>query len=160
MSDFKSGFVAIVGRPNVGKSTLLNRLLKQKIAIVSSKPQTTRNTIQAVLSQKEAQIIFIDTPGIHQPKHKLGRYMNNQAQAALKEVDIVCLLVDAAAKWQLQQELIEKLRFVNCPVFLVVNKIDLITTEKQEEICTRAAAVYDFTEILPISARNGNNLDE
>lgn len=160
MSDFKSGFVAIVGRPNVGKSTLLNRLLKQKIAIVSSKPQTTRNTIQAVLSQKEAQIIFIDTPGIHQPKHKLGRYMNNQAQAALKEVDIVCLLVDAAAKWQLQQELIEKLRFVNCPVFLVVNKIDLITTEKQEEICTRAAAVYDFAEILPISARNGNNLDE
>src|SRR5690625_1963482 len=118
MSNYKSGFVAVVGRPNVGKSTLLNSLLGQKIAIVSNKPQTTRNTNQAVLSRADGQIIFLDTPGIHRPKHKLGEYMVKSARGALTDVDIICMLVDSTEWWSTDDRILLDIGKTETPVFL------------------------------------------
>ena len=160
MAEFKSGFVAVIGRPNVGKSTLLNSLLEQKISIVSDKPQTTRNTIQAILTRSDAQIIFLDTPGLHRPLHKLGEYMVKAAKAALEEVDVICYMVDVT-QWRKADEIIvEELAKVDTPVFLIVNKADLVSKEEQEQFCSMASAKFDFAEVVVVSALEGAGLDQ
>lgn len=158
--DFKSGFVALVGRPNVGKSTLLNRLVGQKVAIISDKPQTTRNKIHSVVTRPDAQIIFLDTPGIHKPKHKLGEYMVEVALGALREVDVVLFLVEAKTPGSGDEYIINQLREVNTPVFLVINKIDLLEDkDKLLPIIDIFRHKYNFTEIVPVSALEGENLE-
>ncbi|MBO9129602.1 GTPase Era [Bacillus sp. 165] len=157
---FKSGFVSIIGRPNVGKSTFLNRVIGQKIAIMSDKPQTTRNKIQGVYTENEAQIVFIDTPGIHKPKHKLGDFMMKIAQNTLKEVDIIMFMVNAVEGWGRGDEfIIEKLKQTNTPVFLVVNKIDQVHPDELLLFIDKYRSLYDFKEIVPISALEGNNVE-
>lgn len=157
---FKSGFIAIIGRPNVGKSTFLNHVIGQKIAIMSDKPQTTRNKIQGVLTTDDAQIVFIDTPGIHKPKHKLGDFMVKLATNTLREVDVILLMVDAAeGLGRGDQFIIEKLKEVNTPVFLVVNKIDQVHPDDLLPLITSYQQLHDFTEIIPISALKGNNIE-
>lgn len=160
-ADYKSGFVTLIGRPNVGKSTLMNYLIGQKIAITSNKPQTTRNRIQTVLTTEEGQIVFVDTPGIHKAKNKLGEYMVNVAERTLNEVDVVLWLVEPTTFIGAGEKYIaEQLGKVKTPVVLVINKVDMV---KKEEILTFIDAyrkVYDFAEIVPVSARNGDNTDE
>lgn len=161
MTEFKSGFVAIVGRPNVGKSTLLNRVIGQKIAIMSDKAQTTRNKIQAVYTDTESQIVFIDTPGIHKPKHELGKFMLETAYSALKEVEVVLFLVNATQKMGPGDKfIIERLKTVKAPVYLIINKIDLIQPEDLIDIINGYKAEMEFSKIIPISALQGNNVDE
>lgn len=160
-NDYKSGFVTLIGRPNVGKSTLMNHLIGQKIAITSNKPQTTRNRIQTVLTTEEGQIVFVDTPGIHKAKNKLGEYMVNVAKKTLNEVDVVLWLVEPTTFIGAgEQHIASQLKKVKTPVVLVINKIDSV---KREEVFLAIAAykdIYDFAEIVPVSARNGNNTDE
>jgi GTP-binding protein Era len=157
---YKSGFISIIGRPNVGKSTFLNRVIGQKIAIMSDKPQTTRNKIQGVLSLPDAQMIFIDTPGIHKPKHKLGDFMMKVAQNTLKEVDLVLFMVNAEEGFGRGEEFIlEKFQSVNTPIFLVINKIDQIHPDELLPIIESYKEKYDFKEIVPISALEGNNVE-
>ncbi|MBK0348582.1 GTPase Era [Aerococcaceae bacterium zg-ZJ1578] len=159
--NFKSGFVAIIGRPNVGKSTLLNRLIGQKIAIMSDKAQTTRNRIQGVYTDDEAQIIFIDTPGIHKPKHALGDFMVNTAYSALKGVDAVLFVVNASQKIGPGDRLImERLKNLEVPVFLLINKIDLVQPDDLLGIIESYTEEQSFDEIFPISATEGNNVPE
>ncbi|EUJ33354.1 GTPase Era [Listeria floridensis FSL S10-1187] len=160
MSDtFKSGFVAIVGRPNVGKSTLLNRIIGQKIAIMSDKAQTTRNKIQGVYTTDDAQVVFIDTPGIHKPKHKLGDFMVKIALNTFREVDLIYFVIDAAAGFGRGDEfIIEKLKQVDTPVFLLINKIDLVSPEELVLLIDKYREMLDFAEIIPISALEGNNV--
>lgn len=160
MTTHKSGFVAIIGRPNVGKSTLLNRIVQQKIAIMSDKAQTTRNKIQGVYTTPEAQIVFIDTPGIHKPKHRLGDYMVESAYSALREVDAVLFLVSAdQPRGRGDDFIIEHLRKTKAPVFLVINKIDKIAPDELLPIIEDYRAEFDFKEVVPISATEGNNVD-
>lgn len=155
----KAGFVAVIGRPNVGKSTLINSLIGQKIAIMSDKPQTTRNKILCVLTQPDAQILFIDTPGIHKPKHKLGEYMVKTAENTLKEVDVVLFVVDATAEMGPgEQYILERLSEVKTPVILTVNKIDQVKREAVLPIISRYTAVREFTAVVPISAVEKTNL--
>lgn len=155
----KAGFVAVIGRPNVGKSTLINSLIGQKIAIMSDKPQTTRNKILCVLTQPDAQILFIDTPGIHKPKHKLGEYMVKTAENTLKEVDVVLFVVDATAEMGAgEQYILERLSEVKTPVILAVNKIDQVRKEEILPIIARYTAVRQFTAVVPISAVAKTNL--
>ncbi len=155
---FRSGFVALIGRPNVGKSTLLNLLVGQKVAIMSDKPQTTRNTIRGIYTRENCQLIFIDTPGIHKPRTKLGDYMVEVAQNTLSEVDLILLLVDAKEglgpgdRW-----IIEQLKPVKTPVFLVINKIDLVHPNDLLPLIDQYRKLYDYAEIVPISALKGNN---
>ncbi len=157
---FKSGFVSIVGRPNVGKSTFLNQVLGKKIAIMSDKPQTTRNKIQGVITDTESQTIFIDTPGIHKPKHKLGEFMTDLAIGTLNEVDLVMFMVNATEKFgRGDQYIIEELKKVKQPVFLVINKIDLLTKEELLNLITSFESEYEFAGIIPISALTGANVD-
>lgn len=157
---FKSGFISIIGRPNVGKSTLLNRIIGQKIAIMSDKPQTTRNKIQGVYTTHDAQMIFIDTPGIHKPKHKLGDFMMKVALNSLKEVDIILFMVNADESYgRGEQFIIETLKEVSTPVFLVINKIDLIHPDELLEMIDDYRSKYPFKEIVPISALQGNNVE-
>ncbi len=157
----KSGFVTLIGRPNVGKSTLMNHLIGQKIAITSDKPQTTRNRIQTVYTDDRGQIVFLDTPGIHKAKNKLGEYMVNVAEHTLKEVDVVLWLVEPTTFIGAgERHIAEQLSKVNTPVILVINKID--TIKVQEEILTFIAAykdVCDFAEIVPLSALKDKNTD-
>lgn len=156
----KSGFVAIVGRPNVGKSTLMNQMVGQKIAIMSDKAQTTRNRIQGILTTTTGQIIFIDTPGIHKPKSKLGNYMMQVAENALKEVDIVLFLVEATEKLGPGEEFIlEHLQRINTPVFLIINKIDMVHPEALLPMIVQYKEKYKFAEIIPVSALKGNNVN-
>lgn len=156
---FRSGFVAIIGRPNVGKSTLLNRIIGQKIAIMSDKAQTTRNKIQGVYTTDDSQIVFIDTPGIHKPKHKLGDFMVEAAYSALREVDAVLFLVSANQKRGPGDNfIIERLKNVEAPVFLIINKIDTIHPDALFEIIEDYQALMPFAEIMPISATEGNNV--
>ena len=159
--DYKSGFVTLIGRPNVGKSTLMNYLIGQKIAITSNKPQTTRNRIQTVLTREEGQIIFVDTPGIHKAKNKLGSYMVNVAERTLKEVDVVLWLVEPTTFIGAgERHIAAQLKKVRTPVLLVINKVDMV---KKEEVFASISAykdIYDFAEIIPVSARNGDNTDE
>lgn len=160
-NDFKSGFVTLIGRPNVGKSTLMNYLTGQKIAITSNKPQTTRNRIQTVLTTDEGQIVFVDTPGIHKAKNKLGEYMVNVAEKTLNEVDVVLWLVEPTTFIGAgEQHIAKHLQRVKTPVILVINKVDSV---KREEILPAIAAykdIYDFADIVPVSARSGDNTDE
>ena len=160
-ADYKSGFVTLIGRPNVGKSTLMNRLIGQKIAITSNKPQTTRNRIQTVLTTEEGQIVFVDTPGIHKAKNKLGEYMVNVAERTLNEVDVVLWLVEPSTFIGAgEKHIAEQLGRVKTPVVLVINKVDMV---KREEVLTFIDAyrkIYDFAEIVPVSARSGENTDE
>lgn len=158
---FKSGFVSIIGRPNVGKSTFLNYVIGQKIAIMSDKPQTTRNKVQGVLTEEDSQVIFIDTPGIHKPKHKLGDFMMKVAQNTLKEVDVILFMVNAMEGYGRGDEfIIEKLQHVNTPVILVINKIDQIHPDELLPIIEKYQSLYQFTEIVPISALQGNNVSK
>ena len=151
--NFKSGFVAVVGRPNVGKSTLINSLIGQKVLIMSDKPQTTRNKIMCVLTQEDAQILFIDTPGIHKPKHKLGELMVQTAQSTLKEVDVVLMVADGTASFGSGEEyIIEQLRAVRTPVILAINKIDMLSKEAVFPIIRQYQERFDFQAIVPISA--------
>lgn len=159
--NFKSGFVTLIGRPNVGKSTLMNRLIGQKIAITSNKPQTTRNRIQTVYTDERGQIIFLDTPGIHKAKNRLGEYMVSVAERTLNEVDLILWLVEPTTFIGAgEQRIIEKLNKSKTPVILVINKID---TVKKEEILTFIAAYKDqctFAEIIPVSALKGENTED
>lgn len=159
--NFKSGFVTLIGRPNVGKSTLMNYLIGQKIAITSNKPQTTRNRIQTVLTTEEGQIVFVDTPGIHKAKNKLGEYMVNIAERSLNEVDVVLWLVEPTTFIGAgEQHIIGQLKQVKTPVILVINKTDMV---KPEEVLASIDAYRrecDFAEIVPVSARSGANTDE
>jgi GTPase len=157
---YKSGFISIIGRPNVGKSTFLNRVIGQKIAIMSDKAQTTRNKIQGVLSVNDAQMIFIDTPGIHKPKHKLGDFMMKVAVNTLKEVDLILFMVNAEEGFGRGEEFIlEKFQSVNTPIFLVINKIDQVHPDNLLPIIESYKEKYDFKEIVPISALEGNNVE-
>ena len=159
--DYKSGFVTLIGRPNVGKSTLMNYLIGQKIAITSNEPQTTRNRIQTVLTTEEGQIIFVDTPGIHKAKNKLGEYMVNVAERTLNEVDAVLWLVEPTTFIGAgEKHIADQLKKVTTPVILVINKVDSV---KKEEVLASIAAyqdIYDFAAIVPVSARSGENTKE
>lgn len=159
-NNYKSGFVSIIGRPNVGKSTFLNQVIGQKIAIMSDKPQTTRNKIQGVYTESNSQVVFIDTPGIHKPKHKLGDFMMKVAQNTLKEVDIVLFMINAEEGYGRGDEfIIERLQTTNTPVFLVINKIDQIHPDQLILLIDQYKNLYDFKEIVPISALQGNNVE-
>lgn len=159
--NFKSGFVTLIGRPNVGKSTLMNRLIGQKIAITSKKPQTTRNRIQTVYTdENKGQIVFLDTPGIHKAKNKLGEYMVNVAERTLNEVDVVLWLVEPTNYIGAgEQHILEKLRRVKTPVILVINKTDMVKKEEILSYIDTYRKEYDFAEIVPLSALRGDNTD-
>lgn len=155
---FRSGFISLIGRPNVGKSTLMNSLVGEKIAIISSKPQTTRNKIQAILTTDDFQAIFIDTPGIHKPKSKLGNYMVKSAETTFKEVDMIFYLVEPYEKIKESDlSIIKKLEKTKIPVFLIINKIDTVLTEEILPVIQSYKDVYPFKEIIPISALKGKN---
>lgn len=158
---YKSGFVSIVGRPNVGKSTLLNKILGQKITIMSNKAQTTRNTIQGVYTTDSEQIVFIDTPGIHKPKHALGKYMTDVAINTFKEVDIVLFVINASEVIGPGDKfIIELLKNIKTPVFLVINQIDKINKEEIFDKIVEYKDLHEFKEIIPISAKEENNIDK
>ncbi|SFJ08716.1 GTPase Era [Thermoflavimicrobium dichotomicum] len=157
-NNFRSGFVALIGRPNVGKSTLMNYLVGQKIAIMSDKPQTTRNKIRGVYTDERGQIVFLDTPGIHKPHSKLGELLVQTAQNALDEVDLVLFLVDAAEGMGPGDRFImENLKKVKTPVFLVVNKIDQVHPDDLLPLIDQYRRLFSFKEVVPISALQGNN---
>ncbi|MGO4062150.1 GTPase Era [Staphylococcus pseudintermedius] len=160
MSEYKSGFVTIIGRPNVGKSTFVNRVIGHKIAIMSDKAQTTRNKIQGVMTQQDAQIVFLDTPGIHKPKHKLGDYMMKVAKNTLSEIDAVMFMINVNEEIGRGDEYImEMLKTVKTPVFLVLNKIDLVHPDALMPRIEQYQRYMDFAEIIPISALEGHNVD-
>ena len=156
---FKSGFVSIIGRPNVGKSTLMNCLIGEKIAIMSNKPQTTRNRIQTILTTEQFQAIFIDTPGIHTPKNKLGEYMVKAAITTLNEVDAIFYLVEPEPHIGIgDKEIIERLKTIDTPVFLCINKVDSVSREEVLKTIDFYRNAYEFAEIIPISAYEGTNV--
>ena len=156
----KTGFVGLIGRPNVGKSTLINTLIGEKIAIVSKKPQTTRNIIKGIYNDFDSQIVFVDTPGIHKPNHKLGTYLNKQAYYTIDDNDVLLFLVSAKEEWGRGDDFVlERLKITGKPIILVINKIDLIT---KEELYLKIASIkdkYDFKAIVPISAMRNDNVD-
>ncbi len=157
---FKSGFVSIVGRANVGKSTLLNKILGEKVAIVSSKPQTTRTKIMGIHTEKDLQIIFIDTPGIHKAKNKLGEFMNKSAKQAAANVEVVLYMVDITKKdIESDKKAIEGLMLNNTNVILVINKIDLLAKSEILPFIQLYSKLYQFSEIIPISAQNGDGVE-
>ena len=156
--NFKSGFVAIIGRPNVGKSTLMNHLIGQKIAITSKKPQTTRNKIQTVYTCEDGQIIFLDTPGIHKAKNKLGEYTVNVAEQTLKDVDVILWLVEPTTYIGAgEKHIAEQLQKTSLPVILVINKVDTVKKEDILQVIDNYRKLYDFAEIIPASALRGQN---
>lgn len=156
--NYKSGFATLIGRPNVGKSTLMNYLIGQKVAITSNKPQTTRNRIQTVLTRPEGQIVFVDTPGIHKAKNKLGEYMVNVAERTLKEVDVVLWLVEPTTFIGAgERHIAERLAHINIPVILVINKIDTVKREEVPAFIDAYRKILDFAEIVPMSALKGTN---
>lgn len=155
---YRSGFVTLIGRPNVGKSTLMNHLIGQKIAITSNKPQTTRNRIQTVYTSEEGQIVFVDTPGIHKAKNKLGEYMINVAERTLQEVDVVLWLVEPTTFIGAgERHIAEQLQKVKTPVILVINKVDTVKREEILTVIDTYRKIYDFAEIIPVSALKGDN---
>lgn len=158
--NFRTGFVTIIGRPNVGKSTLMNKLIGQKIAITSNKPQTTRNRIQTVYTDERGQIIFLDTPGIHRAKNKLGEYMVKVAERTLTEVDAIVWIVEAGAYLgAAEQGILEQLKRAKLPVILVINKIDMVKKAELPQIIKDYEKLMKFADIVPVSARNGVNTD-
>ncbi|QHE62212.1 GTPase Era [Rossellomorea vietnamensis] len=160
-TEYKSGFISIIGRPNVGKSTFLNRVIGQKIAIMSDKPQTTRNKVQGVYTTDYAQMIFIDTPGIHKPKHKLGDFMMKIAQNTLKEVDVILFMVNVEeGLGKGDHFIIEKLKGVKTPVYLILNKIDQIHPDALLPMIQQYNDLFPFAATVPISALEGNNVDQ
>lgn len=161
MNKYKSGFVTIIGRPNVGKSTLLNKVMGEKLSIISNKPQTTRNTIQAIYNKEGCQIIFLDTPGMHKPRHKLGEYMVKVAQNTLNEVDLVLFLINPDDKVGIGDKyIIEQLKNVNTKIILVINKIDIVQRKTILETIDSYSKEFKFDEVVPISARSGENTDK
>lgn len=156
---FHSGYVSITGRPNVGKSTLLNTILGEKVAIVAPKPQTTRNRIIGIKNTSDCQIIFIDTPGIHKPKHMLGEIMVRESQEAIKEVDIVLFVVEPEAPGKGDNFIIETFRGLNKPVFLIINKVDTVKKQDLLPVIEKFNALYKFKETIPISALTGDGID-
>ena len=157
---FKSGFISIVGRPNVGKSTLLNYIMGEKLSIVSNKPQTTRNNIQTILTGDDFQMIFVDTPGIHKPKHKLGEFMVNSAKESTKDVDLVLFLTNPDDEiGRGDKFILETLKNKKCPVFLVLNKVDENTQDRVAKSLAMYSEAFEFDEIIPISAIKGKNAD-
>lgn len=157
----KTGFITLIGRPNAGKSTLLNNILEQKIAIMSNKPQTTRNIINGIYTDENSQIVFIDTPGIHKPKHKLGDYMMKLANGALSESEIIYLIISADEKFGSgDQRIINIVKKLNVPTFLILNKIDLIKKDDIFKIIDFYKKLYDFKEIIPISALKSINVNK
>lgn len=156
---FKSGFISIIGRPNVGKSTLLNTILGEKIAIISKKPQTTRNRILGVKNLSQAQLIFLDTPGIHKPRHKLGEVMVKTAFDTLKEVDLILMMVNPEEPSQEDINIIKTLRTIKKPVFLLINKVDKVAKQKVLPLIDHYHNIFHFSEIIPISALKLDNLD-
>lgn len=157
---FKSGFVSLIGRPNVGKSTLMNSIVGEKIAIMSGKPQTTRSQIQAILTTDDSQIIFIDTPGIHKPKSKLGNYMVKSAESSFGNVDVILYLIEPYEQIkQSDMNIISKLKGTKTPVFLVINKIDTVDKPALLKVIDAYRKQLDFAEIIPVSALKGNNKD-
>lgn len=158
--NFKSGFVTLIGRPNVGKSTLMNHLIGQKIAITSRKPQTTRNRIQTVYTDDKGQIVFVDTPGIHKAKNKLGEYMVNSAERSITEVDVVLWLVEPSTFIGAgERHILEQLKRVKNPVILIINKIDTVKKTEVAAFIDAYRKEYDFAEIIPVSALRSINLD-
>lgn len=159
--EFKSGFVTLIGRPNVGKSTLMNQIIGQKIAITSSKPQTTRNRIQTVYTTKEGQIIFLDTPGIHKAKNKLGEYMVTVAERTLSEVDLILWLVEPTTYIGAgEQKIAEQLGKTKTPVILVINKIDTVKKEELLAVLAKYKDICNFAEMIPVSAMTGENKEQ
>ena len=157
---FVSGFVAIIGRPNAGKSTLMNSILQQKIAITTPKAQTTRNNIRGILTEEDAQIIFVDTPGIHKPQHQLGEEMVKEAWSSLSGVDLVYFIVDVSKEFGTGDEyILKQLESKHLPVILVLNKIDLLTKEQLIQYLENFSHKFDFKEIIPISALKEDNID-
>ena len=157
----KTGFIAIVGRPNVGKSTLMNQILGEKVAIVSAKPQTTRNRILGIYTREEEQFVFLDTPGIHKPKNRLGEYMVGAANSSMHDADAVVLVVDAGREpSKVEEDVIEYLKKSKIPSVLALNKVDLYQREKIAEIIAAYAAKYSFDAFVPICAKNGGKVDE
>ena len=157
----KTGFIAIVGRPNVGKSTLLNAILGEKVAIVSSKPQTTRNRITGIFTRGEEQFVFVDTPGMHKPKNSLGEFMVKAADSSMREADAVVLVIDAGKEISsVEENVIDYLKRSGIPAVLALNKIDQYRREELAEAITRYAERHDFSAFVPISARSGKNVDE
>ena len=160
-ADYKSGFVTLIGRPNVGKSTLMNYLIGQKIAITSKKPQTTRNRIQTVLTTEQGQVVFVDTPGIHKAKNKLGEYMVNVAERTLNEVDVVLWLVEPSTFIGAgEKHIAEQLKRVKTPVILVINKVEMVKKDEVFAFIDAYQKIYNFAAIVPVSAKNGENTDE
>ncbi|MDD3394786.1 MAG: GTPase Era [Clostridia bacterium] len=161
MKKFHSGFVSLIGRPNVGKSTLMNCLVGEKIAITSHKPQTTRNKITSILTKEDFQCVFLDTPGIHKPKHKLGEFMVRSAENTFNEVDLVLMLIEPSDKvMEMDQYVIDRLENVKTPVVLVINKIDTIERERLLKVIETYRKQYPFAEVVPISAMKGSNIDD
>lgn len=155
----KTGFVAMIGRPNAGKSTLLNQILDRKVAIVSDKPQTTRHKITGILTTEEAQIIFVDTPGIHKPQHKLGEFMVETAESTLYDVDVIYYLVDGSKPFgKGEQYILNQLERAGVPTFLLLNKVDLLSQEKQLKLIQQWQQRSEFEEVFPLSALTGDNV--
>lgn len=157
----KSGFVSIIGRPNTGKSTLLNQIVKEKVAIISSKPQTTRNLIQGIYNEEDTQIVFVDTPGIHKPVDKLGVALNSQAYYSINDVDVILFVVDASVSYGKGDKfIIDKLKDIKKPVFLILNKIDKLTDEEIILKINEYKDQYEFAEVIPLSALKNDNVDK
>jgi len=157
----KSGFVSIIGRPNTGKSTLLNSILKEKVTIISPKPQTTRNLIQGIYNSRDTQIVFVDTPGIHKPVDKMGVALNSQAYYSINDVDIILLVVDASVPYgKGDKYIIDKLNGINKPVFLILNKIDKLTDAELILKINEYKDLYEFAEVVPLSALKNDNVDK
>ena len=155
----RSGFVSLIGRPNVGKSTLLNSIIGKKVAITSDKPQTTRNMIQGIYNDEETQIVFVDTPGIHKPNHKLGKYLNKQAYYSIDDVDVILFLVDASESLGGGDKyILEKLKEADKPVILILNKIDKLTKDEILVKISEYKDLYNFSEIVPVSALKKDNV--
>ncbi|HSN59136.1 MAG TPA: GTPase Era [Clostridiaceae bacterium] len=158
---FKSGFITIIGRPNVGKSTLSNEIMGEKLSIVSSKPQTTRKNIQSILNTEDHQLIFVDTPGMHKPKHKLGEYMVKLATDSFREVDLIIFITTPDVEvGRGDKYILDQLKETDTPVFLVLNKIDETTQERLAETLKNYSEEFNFAEIIPISALKGKNVDK
>lgn len=157
----RSGFVSLVGRPNAGKSTLLNNIIGKKIAITSNKPQTTRNNIQGIYNEEDTQIVFVDTPGIHKPTHKLGSYLNKQAYYSATDVDVILFLIDGSQEFgRGDMFVLDKIKEAGKPIILVINKIDKLTNEEILEKINVYKDIYEFADIVPVSAIKNNNTKE